>query len=136
MRCVLDTNVLVSGLITASGPCGQIVELMIDASLQPCVDSRILDEYEAVLHRPKLHIPSGDADEILELIRYNAQPVAPRPLRVELPDPDDIPFLEVAFHAGAPLVTGNMRHFPARQSKGVHIVTPREFLNIVSRINE
>ena len=57
MRVVLDTNVLVSGLLTPSGPCGQIVELVLDGVLDLCVDGRILDEYEDVLRRPKLAIP-------------------------------------------------------------------------------
>jgi len=42
----------------------------------------------------------------MELIRRIARPVAAVPLNVELPDPDDRPFLEVAAAAEAILVTG------------------------------
>ena len=45
-RVVLDTNVLVSGLLSATGPCGRLIDLVVEGLLQPCVDSRILGEYE------------------------------------------------------------------------------------------
>jgi len=59
--------------------------------------------------------------------------VAARPLDVALPDPDDLPFLEVAAagHADA-LVMGNARHFaPARGGHAVAVRTPRELLDVL-----
>lgn len=57
--------------------------------------------------------------------------VAPVPLRVRLPDPDDEPFLEAAIAAGPAtvLVTGNLGHFPAQARQGVQVLTPREWLD-------
>jgi putative PIN family toxin of toxin-antitoxin system len=130
MRVVLDTNVIVSGVLTPSGPCGQIVELMVAGKLLPCVDGRVLDEYEELLlHRPKLAIPPGQGQWVLGVIAAAAERVAAMPLPAKLDDPDDAAFLEVAAAASVVLVTGNIKHFPRRARAGVKVLTPREFLD-------
>lgn len=131
MKVVLDTNVLVSGMLSAEGPCGQILDLVADGELWPCVDGRILGEYGSVLRRPKLKIPQEDAGQILELLRFVAESVTALPLGASLPDPGDLAFLEVAASAGAVLITGNKRHYPASARKGVVVVAPREFLDLM-----
>ncbi len=131
MRVVLDTNVLVSGMITGGGTCARILDLAIEGFLETCVDARILAEYEAVLGRPELDIEPVDAETLGEFLRsYSTNVVAP-PLKVQLPDPADQPFLEVASAAGAVLVTGNSRHFPARTRNAVVVVSPREMLDLL-----
>ena len=131
MRVVLDTNVLVSGLISKSGTCGRILRLVFDEVLQPCVDERILQEYETVLPRPQLQIDAEDVIGMLDVIRENGEILAPLPLPCKLPDPTDLPFLEVATASDVILVTGNLRHFPKRTCKGVTVVNPREFLALL-----
>ena len=56
------------------------------------------------------------------------------PLDADLPDPDDLPFLEVAAEAHAVLVTGNKKHFPQKAAGAVQVVNPREFLDML-RVN-
>ena len=49
---------------------------------------------------------------------------------LDLPDPDDIPFLEVALTGRADaLVTGNARHF--HPSHGVTVVSPSGLLKLL-----
>lgn len=55
MIIVLDTNVLVSGLLTPFGSSGEIVRMITSGKLILEYDSRILIEYEEVLNRPKFH---------------------------------------------------------------------------------
>ena len=131
MKVVLDTNVLVSGLISGKGPCGQILGLLVEEALQPCVDERILHEYETVLPRPELQIDPEDVVGTLELIRSRADRLTPLPLGAKLPDKTDLPFLEVAAAAEAILVTGNARHFPRKACKGVAVASPREFIELL-----
>ena len=128
MRVVLDTNVVVSGLATPTGPCAQILDLTVEGKVQPCVDARVLEEYERVLRRPDLPISPEKAEEFLEFIPVIAEIVSPVPLAVVLPHEDDRPFLETAREAAAILVSGNLRHFPARKRAGVTVLSPREFL--------
>jgi len=133
VNVVLDTNVLVSGLLTRAGICGRILRLLAEEAFQLCVDERILQEYDAVLPRPAFKIDSEDVLEILELIRSTALFVTPAPLSVALPDPGDLASLEVASASGAVLVTGNARHFPAKARGGVTVVSPAEFLDLLRR---
>lgn len=134
MKLVLDTNVIVSGLLTAHGHCARILDLVAEGVLLVCIDPRLLAVFGEVLHRTELDIAPADAAIVLDMLRGNAQPVVALPLAAALPDPDDLPFLEVAAAADAILVTGNMRHFPARARGGVSVVTPRELIEILARV--
>ena len=131
MKVVLDTNVIVSGLLTTHGVCGQILDLLTEGVFQVCVNDRILDEYEAVVPRPELDIDPAAADDILDLVRATGEQVAATPLPVVLPHEDDRPFLEVAGTAHAVLVTGNKRHYPKRARGDLAVVDCREFLELL-----
>ena len=130
MRVVVDTNVLVSGLLSPFGPPGIIVGLITAGSLCSCHDSRILAEYNAVLRRPAFPFAEEEVMALMAQMRASGELVSARPLPLRLPDPDDEPFLEVAAAAMAEfLVTGNLKHFPDDRRQGVRVVTPREFLD-------
>jgi predicted nucleic acid-binding protein len=48
---------------------------------------------------------------------------------VQLPDPDDAAFLEVALASSSDfLVTGNISHFPAESRRGCRVASPAEFV--------
>ena len=53
MKIVLDTNVLVSGLINPKGVPAKILNLMLNEKIIVLYDNRILREYETVLSRRK-----------------------------------------------------------------------------------
>ena len=59
MNIVLDTNVLVAGLLSPFGACGDIVRMISSGNLTLCVDARILSEYHEALRRPKFQFPMG-----------------------------------------------------------------------------
>jgi len=133
VRVVLDTNVIVSAVLTPDGPCARIVDLLAAGALTVCADDRILAEHDEVLRRPALKIDPGNIEGLLDLVRSAALPVAALPLDVSLPDPDDLLFLEVATAAQAVLVTGNDRHYPRHSRFDVRILSPREFLDLIRR---
>ncbi|NPV29193.1 MAG: putative toxin-antitoxin system toxin component, PIN family [Firmicutes bacterium] len=129
MKAVLDTNVLVSGLLKAHSHAGTIVRLVAAGLLRVVYDARILNEYREVLARPKFGIEKGERDALLAQFESEGLLVAARPLPERLPDPDDEPFLEAALAAGdAVLITGNKKHFPASACGGVTVLSPAEFL--------
>ena len=82
MRAVLDTNIVVSGLISPAGPCGQIIELAVSGDAEACVDERIQGEYEAVTRRPALRIPEPKAAEFLNAVRTLSYRITAPPLNV------------------------------------------------------
>lgn len=129
MRLVVDTNVLVSGLLTPFGPPGVIVALVAGGRLRLCYDPRILAEYHEVLRRPAFSFEEEDVASFLAQVRAQGELVVPTALSIGLPHVDDEPFLEVAEAGMAKfLVTGNLRHFPEGDWK-TPIVSPRQFLD-------
>jgi putative PIN family toxin of toxin-antitoxin system len=129
VRVVLDTNVLVAGLLSPFGPPGEIVRMASSGELTLCLDARILTEYDEVLRRPRFGFDAGEVAVLLDFAEHRGHLVASVPLRDSLPDPDDEPFLEVALAGAAEhLVTGNLVHFPPPLRQGVAVVSPGEFL--------
>ena len=130
MRIVLDTNVLVSGLWSPFGPPGKIVGLVAAGALPLLLEERILVEYREVLARRRLAFDPERVESLLAQVEAIGEFIVAQPLPERLPDPDDEPFLAVAVAAHADfLVTGNLRHFPARYRHGAAVVSPREFLD-------
>lgn len=130
MRVVIDTNVLVAGLLSAAAPPGWIVEAALAGELEPVFDMSIRQEYAEVLQRPEFRFPAARVDDLLAALdQFAFHVAAPPPWPVALPDPDDEPFLAVAAATGSVLVTGNLRHFPVATRRGVAVVTPRELVD-------
>ena len=128
---VVDTNVLVSGLINPHGHPGRIVDLLRVDVLEVVVDDRILAEYRDVLAREAFgrYFSKQDREGILNYLDNKALRIAPRLVLPLLPDPGDTPFLEVALSEEVPLVTGNAGHFPPERRGNCEVLSPREFLH-------
>ena len=134
MKIVLDTNVLVSGLLNPLGAPGQIVRMVSSGTIHLCCDARILSEYRQVLGREKFAFDAEGVSSLLQEIEANACWASPRPLPAPLPDLEDEPFLEAALTGEARcLITGNLKHYPSRLREGAVILSPSEFLEIFRR---
>ena len=68
MRIVLDTNVLVAGLLSANGPPAWIVEAVLAGELELALDMAIREEYEEVLRRPEFRFGAGHVEDLLAAI--------------------------------------------------------------------
>jgi putative PIN family toxin of toxin-antitoxin system len=129
IRVVIDTNVLVSALLTSGGLPEAVIDLAISGEVQWFASEPVLAEYEEVLKRPRLAIDSGKAADAMARIRAIVSVVSPAERVAAASDPDDNQFLECAEVARAHyLVTGNIRHFP-EVWKQTRVVTPREFMD-------
>lgn len=125
MKVVLDTNVLVAGLLSPFGPCGDIVRMIFSGKVTLCFDARVLSEYRQVLERPKFNFDRDKVAIILDYIAHHGQAVTAVPLSLSLPDPDDEPFVEIAIAGGADFL---ITHFPAGLCRGAKVVSPANFL--------
>lgn len=131
MTIVLDTNVLVSGLLSPFGPPAEIVRLVTSAAVRIHYDARILGEYRQVLLRPAFPFGRHQVESLLDQIEADGDLVAPGSLAEPLPDADDEVFLAVALAGRARcLVTGNLKHYPEDRRQGVHVITPRQFIDL------
>ncbi|MHB1323957.1 MAG: putative toxin-antitoxin system toxin component, PIN family [Coriobacteriia bacterium] len=127
---MLDTNVLVSGLLSPFGPPGEIVRMISSGAVTLCLDARIFAEYDEVLARPRFGFDQDSVAALLDYVDFVGEMTAPQPLAIRLADPDDEPFMEVALACGADcLVTGNLVHFPPEARSGVAVLSPAQFVD-------
>ena len=125
-KVVLDTNVLVSALWTPAGNASTIVSLIITGRIVPCFDHHILNEYRAVLRRPKLAFPLNQVDELIAEITGRGITVTVSPSVFAMQDESDRKFYDTAKFCEAYLVTGNSRHYPEES----FITNPARFLEM------
>lgn len=130
---VLDTNILVSGLI-GKGTSRQIQKMISGRGIVPFFSSPVYMEYEDVLRRPKftryLNFAHG-AIEILDDVREFGKVIEPEEHFHVCADPDDDKFIDIAVAGKVEyLITGNKRDFPPYSFRGVRIVSPSEFLSL------
>ncbi|MBI3525514.1 MAG: putative toxin-antitoxin system toxin component, PIN family [Betaproteobacteria bacterium] len=132
MLAVVDTNVWVSAFITPGGTAAKLLEAVKRGRLALAYNSEIEAEYSDVLTRPKFDILPDLVAEFLDHLHAEGRRVdLVPPLAITLPDPDDAPFLALARHLGCPIITGNVRHFPA--AAGVEVLTPGAWVARVIR---
>jgi uncharacterized protein len=128
VKIVLNTNVLVSAVLSPRGKPADLLNLVLHGDVIVCVDDRILSEYRCVLARPIFGFNTTDVETLVSFFAYCAHRVDPRPLSIRLGDPDDIMFYEVLEASGADyLVTGNLKHFKSLRDQ--RIVPPGTFLD-------
>jgi uncharacterized protein len=122
LRLVIDTNIVVSAALKADGLQRTVVLLALTKPSKLYVSEAILSEYDWVLSRTALQIPTGERRQLVQLIRNRAQFVAPKYRLRVAGDPDDDIFLECADTA---------RHFPEFW-KCTKVISSREFISIVA----
>lgn len=131
---VVDTNVLVSALLTKNDDAAtvQVLRKIFAGDVIPLYSIETMAEYREVLARRKFRFDKELVDYVLLAIEKFGILINPSPTAVTLPDMDDLPFYEIVMERiedDPYLVTGNIKHF----TKESFIVTPAEFLEIISR---
>jgi len=129
---VLDTNVIVSGLLRAAGAPASIMDLGFSGKFRWYASEAILTEYEVVLARKRLGITARRAAEFFADLHQTAVMVVPARKLRECADASDDKFLECALEARADfMVTGNLGDFPVR-FQDIRVVAPRQFLTLLT----
>jgi putative PIN family toxin of toxin-antitoxin system len=132
MRAVLDTNVLISGLLWRGAPYSCL--LAAEAGLYDLVlAGPILDELREKL-TGKFKNSEQEADEILAGLRRFATlvPLSGRSGWVQA-DPDDDKFVDAALAGGADVIVSGDRHLLQLGSvEGLAVLSPRAFLDRLS----
>ena len=132
IRVVFDTNVMVSAMLNASGTPAYVLRFALHRHVQLCVSEAILDEYEAVLRRPKFRLSPQTVTAMMKSIRAVAAKINPAMILSVSADEADNRFLECAEAAGADyIVTGNKQHFPEFFGR-THIINARRLVELVT----
>ncbi len=132
---IIDTNVLVSGLISTNldSPTVKILKFLSESKIIPVYSKEILQEYSDVLHRPKFGLSGQLVELIIKDIQDHGVEITNIPtINEEFVDQKDIVFYAVTIsvqHENAILVTGNQKHFPNKQ----FIVDPAKLINVIEQ---
>jgi putative PIN family toxin of toxin-antitoxin system len=123
----LETNVIVSGLLSPDGPPGRLLDAVLACQLRLAFDDRILLEYRRVLARPKFVFPAADLEHFFGILAHQQHFSVTSGPGLRAAEPADTQFLEVAAATAARvLVTGNLRHYPPSGRGGVRVLSPAE----------
>jgi putative PIN family toxin of toxin-antitoxin system len=137
VRAVLDTNVLVSGLLTGHGPPRRLVDAWLDGRYILVTSLYQVEELNYVLAYPRiasrLRLTDAEVDLLLAALLSHGEVVAGA---LQLPgvtrDPKDDPLLACAVEGGAAyLVSGDADLLDLDQYEDVQVVTPGRFVEIL-----
>ena len=132
---VIDTNVIVSALITSNPESYPFVVMasVYSGVITPVYNDEILREYQDVLSRDKFHLSQDQIESAMSVIQaYGLDLERTKVMDEIFPDPKDVVFYEVRMSKeDAFLVTGNIKHYPRKP----FVVTPKEMVEILALKN-
>jgi uncharacterized protein len=128
VRAVLDTNILVSGILSPSGAAGAVLSLALQGEIVIVCSAVLLAEFEEVLGRFMASAEAADARGALEELSYLVEPLQ---VAAVSRDPDDDHVLAAAVVGEAEyIVTRDKDLLSMRSYAGMEIVEPGPFLGI------
>ena len=144
MRFVLDTNLLVSGLLWGGGFPRQLIDAAKAGQFELCTSEVLLAELLDVLSREKFAQRLAQARftpvQLVDDLRWIALvvPTPATPPRVIQTDPDDDHVIAVAIAGSASLIaSGDKRDLlPLGSYQGIPIVTAREAIDRLAARSE
>ncbi len=130
LRCVVDTNVLISAVLVVGGKPYRAVEAVLEHGTM-LASAETLAELESRLMRPKFdrYVSRAGRRAFLDFVASQAALVAPAERITACRDPDDDKFLELAVSASADCIVSGDRDLLALDPfRGIPILTPAAFL--------
>ena len=135
LRAVLDTNVLVSGLLVKQGQPARIVDAWRERKFLPAISAPLIAEVRSTLSYPRIRrkypITDQDVAALIALLEQDALLVPGEANEGgAIPeDAEDEMVLACAVDAEADLIVSGDRHLrDLREFQGIPILTAREFL--------
>lgn len=136
MRVIIDTNIIVSGLISPAGSPGKIIDAVLQGFLVPVMSPATLAELSVVLSRPRLHRlfqrAGVESTRFLADFRELAEIIDPYPTDIPVRDEKDRIFLDLA--ATRPpvefLITGD-RDFERKRYADVPVISATAFVKTI-----
>lgn len=134
-KIVLDTNVLVTALLSKNGASYKLLSMIDDDNIEIVLSTPLVKEYEDVLFRKYFALNQDDIKDILDYlclisshhkIYYLWRPI--------LKDIKDDMVLELAVKANALIVTHNKKDFEEASKFNLPVLTASEFLNLIGEI--
>lgn len=127
---VLDTSVLIAGLLSPRGAAAALVDAFFGDRLLLAHTPQIFSEYAEVMERPEFSPAITPADRMGVILKLNFSGIAVKPAPVptdDWPDADDLPFVAAALATEAKIIiTLNPRDFIPALALGLRVLSPSE----------
>ncbi|MEO1495253.1 MAG: putative toxin-antitoxin system toxin component, PIN family [Pseudomonadota bacterium] len=138
VRLVVDTNVVVSAILSPDGACREVLRRCLTRECQPVIGPALYLEYEDVMAREALFEtapigPDMRQDLVDALMSVSAWTPISYLWRPNLPDEADNHLFELAVAGNAGwIVSGNDKHLTRGELRfdGIDVVTPAAFLKL------
>ena len=136
-RVVIDTNVIISGVIQKSGFPFKVVKLWEDEALVLITSPATIEEAGRVLNYPKIRKKYKLTDDdikrsITNLLRYSIIVDDPPEINAIKEDPEDNKILAAAVAGKADyIISGDAHLLGLKSYEGIEIVTPKKFCEVV-----
>ncbi len=135
-RVVIDTNVLISGIIQQSGFPFRVVKMWENSSVVLLTSAATIEEAERVLNYPKIKtsykLTEDDINHVISnLIKYSVLAGNLPGLNIIKEDPEDNYILATAVAGKADyIISGDKHLLELNTFRGIAVVTPKEFCEI------
>lgn len=142
IRVCLDTNILISGLISSKGAPHEILSALRKREFLLISSLEIIDEIKRVLNYPSIkknyNLTPDQIKRLTKLVRkYSYKCRSASNLKVIKDDPDDNKFLHVAIQGKADFIVFGDKHLlDLRTFQGIPIITARQFIYIFNQRNK
>ncbi|PIQ70455.1 putative toxin-antitoxin system toxin component, PIN family [Candidatus Shapirobacteria bacterium CG03_land_8_20_14_0_80_40_19] len=137
IKAVVDTNILVSGLISPKASPAKIISLWRERKFVLVVSEKILEEVKRVLFYPKIFkkysLDKNLIDKYIKIFRAFAEVVEPKEkIRLIKTDESDNRFIEAAISANAGyLVSGDKHLLEIKKFQSIRIIKAEEFAKLI-----
>ncbi len=142
MRIVLDTNVMVSAILSPRSTSAQIIRLVLDGVVNLIISHDILDETLRVIRYPRLvklmkknSVALKEVESVIDRLSAIAV-VTPGKLTLDViqDDPSDNKILACAVEGEVDfIVSGDHHLIELKEFQGIPIVIPATFVAIIKR---
>jgi putative PIN family toxin of toxin-antitoxin system len=131
-RVVLDTNVLISGLLF-KGKLSRMVELWQKGKIVPLISKETFEELRIVLEYPKFSLSHVEIKSLIEheILPYFEVVHVNKRVKGACRDPGDDKFISCALSANADaIVTGDKDLFDMKKYRSVRIIHASDFIKM------
>lgn len=138
IKAVIDTNILVSGIISPKASPAKIISFWQQRKFILITSEEIINELKEVLSYPRIfksyNLNIKTVDRYLKMFKAFAEVCQPKgKIKVIEVDPEDNKFIEAALVGGAEFIVSGDRHLLGlKHFKGIKIVRAEEFVRIIN----
>lgn len=136
IRAVLDPGVLISAILSRSGPPAQLLRAWLDGRIDVITSPLLVDELDEVLEREKFRrwLTLDDASAYVDLIRFHSSTYEDPPAQTgRTRDSDDDYLVSLAEATRAHVLVSGDSDLSDRVVTRIRIMTPRELLDLIDQ---